>query len=448
MKEQNNKKVNSDAVGVLTSSAVAEWVSCRTIGANLFHVYKRLFQENLVVFDYNRALDFDEIEQLAIEISQKHLKTVYFIEHLPHPLELIRRLLKRLKKSEMPELVFHIYGDFTYYAPEWEELLRLTQGCRVRIYCASHRQMRLVQSFLRTSPNTIQYCPFAVNSEFYNFSESLRHQARRKLNLEGGDFVLLYTGRISLQKNVKMAIEEAFRFFAKARRRLHFVMAGDFDNLAAPFFGIHHEEGQYFQEIENLRMQIPVSQGRVTWAGSLEAEELRNVYHAADGFISLSLHHDEDFGMSPAEALSCGLPAVLSDWGGYTSFAGKNDRAFLVPVKVDNDGHFFSQRDLAVAFENTYRVSRLDGEQMSLRNAAAEKFSAQFSIDAVTNVLESSMAEPIEGQVLDVSAHFKTLAKRIGLFRLRKQPKVFKSPREALYKKIYGPYFSTLKGRK
>jgi len=51
--------------------------------------------------------------------------------------------------------------------------------------------------------------------------------------------------------------------------------------------------------------------------------------------VSLSLYHDEDFGMSPAEAALCGLPLVLTDWGGYAGFRDYSLACDLVPVRIE-----------------------------------------------------------------------------------------------------------------
>jgi hypothetical protein len=51
-----------------------------------------------------------------------------------------------------------------------------------------------------------------------------------------------------------------------------------------------------------------------------------------DVFCSPSTYHDEDFGVSAAQAGLSGLKLVLSDWGGHASFPG----ADLIRVNVDS----------------------------------------------------------------------------------------------------------------
>ena len=65
-------------------------------------------------------------------------------------------------------------------------------------------------------------------------------------------------------------------------------------------------------------------------------EDLKTIYNACDCFVSLSTYHDEDYGMSVIEALSCGLPLVLSDWAGYSGFQSRAvDAIKYVDCKLD-----------------------------------------------------------------------------------------------------------------
>lgn len=59
---------------------------------------------------------------------------------------------------------------------------------------------------------------------------------------------------------------------------------------------------------------------------------LQQAYNGSDVFVSLSLYHDEDFGYSPLEALSCGTPVVCTNWGGYRDFKKSLDKSHSVEL--------------------------------------------------------------------------------------------------------------------
>jgi glycosyltransferase involved in cell wall biosynthesis len=56
------------------------------------------------------------------------------------------------------------------------------------------------------------------------------------------------------------------------------------------------------------------------------------LWAAADIFTSLSDNVQESFGLTPIEAMACGLPAVISDWDGYREGVRNGCEGFLIPV--------------------------------------------------------------------------------------------------------------------
>jgi glycosyltransferase involved in cell wall biosynthesis len=85
------------------------------------------------------------------------------------------------------------------------------------------------------------------------------------------------------------------------------------DDIGIPYLGKQRPKGMMEHELVSLGDAVRI-------LGNCEASRLRDVYCAADAYISLSTHNDEDFGMAPAEAAACGLPLVLSNWAGLASF--------------------------------------------------------------------------------------------------------------------------------
>jgi hypothetical protein len=56
------------------------------------------------------------------------------------------------------------------------------------------------------------------------------------------------------------------------------------------------------------------------------------LWAAADIFTSLSDNVQESFGLTPIEAMACGLPAVITDWDGYREGVRNGKEGFLIPI--------------------------------------------------------------------------------------------------------------------
>jgi glycosyltransferase involved in cell wall biosynthesis len=56
------------------------------------------------------------------------------------------------------------------------------------------------------------------------------------------------------------------------------------------------------------------------------------LWAGADIFTSLSDNVQESFGLTPIEAMACGLPAVVTDWDGYREGVRNGEEGFLIPT--------------------------------------------------------------------------------------------------------------------
>jgi N-acetylglucosaminyldiphosphoundecaprenol N-acetyl-beta-D-mannosaminyltransferase len=73
--------------------------------------------------------------------------------------------------------------------------------------------------------------------------------------------------------------------------------------------------------------------GRVTLTGVLVGEAKRRIFHDADIFCFPTFFASETFGLVVAEAMSCGLPVVATNWRGLRSVVDDGKDGFLVPPR-------------------------------------------------------------------------------------------------------------------
>jgi glycosyltransferase involved in cell wall biosynthesis len=364
-------------------------MSCRRITGNLIDAYKEALGAQMDVLDYPWDISPAQIWDLAGEIHARRPAGLIFVDHLPHPALLAQGLATRFP-GRFPRTVAHVYGDFTLYSDSWRRFGDLLTGSELTLVCASNRQIALVSNFLKPSEPSIKRCPFPVRGQDFAFSPELRRERRQAIGAAPGELVILYTGRISMQKNVLRLLREVARF-AAARSRVHLVVAGDFDDLGAAPFGSRPEPGEYFQAWRALceSPEIPRSL-QIHAPGFQGTPELRAWYSAADVFASLSLHHDEDYGMSPAEAAVSGLPLLLTDWGGYADFSGHAHSCELVTVRLLPEG---LQIDGQAIQEVLARVSAQVPTDAK-RTEAGRQASERISVSAASRTLAAITRTP------------------------------------------------------
>jgi glycosyltransferase involved in cell wall biosynthesis len=112
-----------------------------------------------------------------------------------------------------------------------------------------------------------------------------------------GRKIVLFVGRVTLQKGPDYFVEAAARVLAQEPQTI-FIMAGDGDMLPATIRAVVGRglAGNFF------------------FPGFLRGAELEQIYRAADLFIMPSV--SEPFGITPLESLQAGTPVIVSKQSG------------------------------------------------------------------------------------------------------------------------------------
>jgi glycosyltransferase involved in cell wall biosynthesis len=111
-----------------------------------------------------------------------------------------------------------------------------------------------------------------------------------------GKRLILFLGRIHEKKGCDLLIN-AFAKVADLDASAHVVMAGP-------------DSAGWMATLKSLAQDLGVAE-RITWTGMLQGDLKWGAFYASDAFILPS--HQENFGIAVAEALGCGLPALISD---------------------------------------------------------------------------------------------------------------------------------------
>jgi glycosyltransferase involved in cell wall biosynthesis len=164
--------------------------------------------------------------------------------------------------------------------------------------------------------------PFIYDeSNFYRLGAPERAAIKAKMGLAETDRVLLYAGRVTLEKNVH-GVLSIFRVLQGLIPDLHLIVVGDgwdtpFRELGVYTFGMTGV-------LRRLGHKLGIDENRVHVVRGVGANVLRNLYNVADVSINFTLHHDENFGLSQVESMACGTPVVGTRWGGLKDKIGRS----------------------------------------------------------------------------------------------------------------------------
>jgi glycosyltransferase involved in cell wall biosynthesis len=380
-----------------------------------------------------------DARRTAAEIKKLGVRKLIFVISDPHPYFLLSRLGGTLEQIE--EICFHVYGDFSFFTPEWVDLLQLIKNVKVKFVVGSFAQKKLVDNFLGPKKNNmVDVVPFPASIHKTPVSLKNRISSRRRFGIEEDDFVLIYAGRISQEKNSSLLVEFISNFVERnpsVGAKIKVLFAGGFEDSNHYFLNQYFSEDGFLRLWQDWFQKFPLSiREKFKFLGFLKKRELSRFYAAGDLFVSLSTFHDEDFGLAPAEALAAGCPAVLTAWGGYSTLAADGRSVGLVPVRLSKKGLEIDY----IQFEKHLLSFYKKRQSQKIRRHVAEQFEKNFGKEIILQAyrrIHGAHFEVFTGSKKNLYLH-AAKSKRMREGRGR----VFSSysTNDILYRKIYRAY--------
>jgi glycosyltransferase involved in cell wall biosynthesis len=374
-------------VACIFSFKLSSWVSCQKIVFNLHKAYQ--LNKDLELLNFNYSVDQTQFDwaKTAEEIIAAAPDVILILDHQPHPNFLLQIVLPSLAKK--PRIIFHIFGDFTLYYSNWDQLSKLLVGHQVSFIVASERQKILIDKFLPEDNKTI-VCPFPVDESEFNYQPSLRNNQRKIWGVKEKDFVFVFSGRLSRQKRIHTLIRAFDEFLTRTgAENAYLFFYGSSDHIGDTFIGKWEVEGEYFRKINRLFHEISKkNQSKIRFMGSVPNTELRAIYQAADSLVNLSVHNDEDFGMSVAEAQCSGLPSILTDWGGLASFYHSDlpQATSFIDVSIGERNKLISYSQTVNALEKSFKSVPFK-DRHKLSDLALKKFGVQAASEIIKSIM-------------------------------------------------------------
>lgn len=215
------------------------------------------------------------------------------------------------------------------------------------------------REFLRsfgTPPSRVYHAPHCVDNKFFAEAAApyqnrdAQAAVRRKFGLEPDEFVVLFVGKLEPKKRPLDIIRALSRMYSSAS--LLIVGAGPLEAACRA-------------EAEKLNV-------RVAWAGFLNQTELGSAYAAADCLV-LPSDWGETWGLVVNEAMSTGLPCIVSDRVGCAPD--------LITPGVT--GETFAMGNIQAFAASLERIRELRNSGRDFKKACCEKVAA-YSYEAAS----------------------------------------------------------------
>lgn len=162
--------------------------------------------------------------------------------------------------------------------------------------------------------------PLGIDTEKFapiNNKEGLRD----KYGIEKDAFVILWLGRFSAGDKADLyPLLKAFSGLVKdnPNKCLKLIMAG------------YQPAGtNYVEALKNAISEMGISEN-VIFMQDHDVSKRFELYNVSDVFTSPIDNIQETFGITPIEAMSCGIPQVVSEWDGYKDTVVDGETGFLV----------------------------------------------------------------------------------------------------------------------
>lgn len=214
-------------------------------------------------------------------------------------------------------------------------------------YFIARRVLRNAWAIHYTTKNEFENCHLSLELknkaivipngiDISEFSVPLRKERLRERYLYLKDKkVILFLGRVNWKKGLDILVK-AYGRLAKERDDVHLLIVGsDEEGYGEKVKGWILDYGMsYWDYGIKEEAKADGREAKVTFAGMLKGRERLEAYAGCDIFVLPS--YSENFGMAVVEAMTCGLPVVISNKVGIHRKIEKNKAGIVVDTNTES----------------------------------------------------------------------------------------------------------------
>lgn len=221
--------------------------------------------------------------------------------------------------------------------------------------------------------SNIVSAPYSVDSQLFEDQRTMfapdRNRIRRDFGMQPDDVGLVFTGKFIDWKNPDLILDAIEILKPEIKAKVFPIFMGD---------GVNH--GQIL-----VRCRSILGEGRFCLPGFVNQSELGKHYAAGDFFVLPSKRGHESWGLVVNEAMTFGLPCVVSD--------GVGSRIDL--VKEGETGYIFEDGDTQALAEHITQLV-MDGELREKMGAAAYQHIQEYSTISAAMGVKQALSRALE----------------------------------------------------
>jgi glycosyltransferase involved in cell wall biosynthesis len=285
---------------------------------------------------------------------------------------------------------------------------------------------------------------------FHPRSPEVRRATRLQHHLPLDAPLLLYVGRLNIQKNLHTLL----RLFAAVRTVLptaHLCLVGEEDDIVLGEFQVRNTG--YVAWLHQLASDFGLTD-HLTFVGAQFGEDLARLYAAADVFVNASVYHRENFGLAQAEAQACGVPVVCTAWGGFKDVVRAGETGYLMDAVMTKHGIRVDWATGAQRVIELLTTPTLHGQmRLQAQSWAKQRFSNAAFVDVLAPIVNAQRQDELgaaPGQPAYAPSSFarryEAHKRHCGWYaadeqrRQRWYPPMFQGRDYQLYEILLGPY--------
>lgn len=212
----------------------------------------------------------------------------------------------------------------------WDALICTSNAVRKNVEVVIDANIDYLRNRLGASKFSLPQLPvipLGINTGNFSYDEADKESARKALNVNSESIVVLYVGRLSFHaKAHPLPMYKALEIAAKSSNK----------DIILIECGWHANEYIESAFIDSAALGCPSV--KVIRLDGREALNRKIAWAGSDVFCSLSDNIQETFGIVPIEAMSAGLPVVVSDWDGYKETVRNDIDGFRIPTIAPSPG--------------------------------------------------------------------------------------------------------------